>query len=75
MPGLDFSIPYNLGLSRGMRSFKGLEEIFKLNNICGNKIREVYLSGPQEYFASGRIVPKMSGGEFIDIVDRIHKEL
>jgi collagenase-like PrtC family protease len=74
MAGLEFSIPYNSGLSGGEHSSEGLEEIFRLNKLSDNSVREIYLSGPQEYFASGRIMPKMSGSEFVNIIGKIHKE-
>jgi collagenase-like PrtC family protease len=67
MSNLEFSVPYN-------NDPRTLEEVIKLNGLRENSIREVYLSGPQEYSGSGREVPEIKFDEFIGIVDRIHKE-
>ena len=67
MENLEFSVPYN-------NDPETLEELFKLKRLGNNKIAEVYLSGPQEYSGSGRIVPEIDINEFIELVDRIHKE-
>jgi collagenase-like PrtC family protease len=67
MAGLEFSVPYN-------NDPETLTELFKLKELNGNHIREVYLSGPQQYFAAGRIVEEMDEVKFVSIVDRIHKE-
>ena len=74
MAGFEFSVPYNAGLPGTPHGPEALEEVFKLKKISNNKIREIYLSGPQEYSGSGRINPKINLDEFIGIVDRIHKE-
>ena len=74
MTGLDFSIPYNAGLPEAPHGAEVLEEVFKLKKVSNNRIREIYLSGPQEYSGSGRITPEINLNEFIGIVDRIHKE-
>jgi len=63
---LNFSVPYNNDLET-------LEELFRLNKLGNNKIAEVYLSGPQEYSGSGRIIPEINMDEFIKVVDKIHK--
>ena len=67
MANFEFSAPYNEDLET-------LDEIFKLKELNGNIITEVYLSGPQEYSGSGRLMPKLAMDRFIEIVDKIHKE-
>lgn len=67
MAGLEFSTPYN-------GDPETLEEIFKLKRLGKNRIREIYLSGPQEHSGSGRIVSEINFDEFTDVVDKIHKE-
>jgi collagenase-like PrtC family protease len=64
---LEFSVPYN-------NDPETLAEIFKYKELNGNRIREIYLSGPQEFAGSGRIAPEMNFEQFAGIVDRIHKE-
>jgi len=64
---LEFSVPYNNDPGT-------LPEIFRLKTLNGNRIREIYLSGPQEYSGSGRIAPEMEFSEFADVVDSIHRE-
>jgi len=67
MVGLEFSAPYN-------GDPETLEEVFRLKRLGGNRIREIYLSGPQEYSGSGRVKDKTSLGQFLEIVDKIHKK-
>ena len=67
MSTLDFSVPYN-------NDPESLKEIFKWKECNGNRIREIYLSGPQEYAGSGRISPEQSFDEFADAVKKIHQE-
>jgi collagenase-like PrtC family protease len=67
MGNLEFSVPYN-------NDPDTLSEILKLKEQNGNSIREIYLSGPQEYSGAGRIAPEMEFREFVNIVDRIHHE-
>ncbi|MFC1846460.1 hypothetical protein ACFLYS_00165 [Chloroflexota bacterium] len=67
MQNLEFSAPYN-------DDPETLEELFKLNKLNKNKIREIYLSGPQKYFGSHRITPEMDINGLIKIVARIHEE-
>jgi len=67
MNPLEFSIPYN-------NDPETLPEIFRMKEQNGNRIREIYLSGPQEYSGSGRIAPEMDFSEFVHIVDSIHRE-
>ena len=50
MGNLEFSVPYN-------NDPETLAEIFRFKEHKGNRIREIYLSGPQEYSGSGRIAP------------------
>jgi collagenase-like PrtC family protease len=67
MGALEFSVPYNNDPAT-------LTEIFKFKEHNGNRIREVYLSGPEEYAGSGRISPAQTFEEFADAVNRIHEE-
>jgi collagenase-like PrtC family protease len=67
MGQLEFSVPYN-------NDPETLSEIFQLKERNGNRIREIYLSGPQEYSGAGRIVPEMDLSEFSSIVDKIHNQ-
>jgi hypothetical protein len=48
MSTLDFSVPYN-------NDPETLTEIFKWKECNENRIKEMYLSGPQQYAGSGRI--------------------
>jgi collagenase-like PrtC family protease len=67
MANLGFSVPFN-------DEIETLEEIFKIKKLGDNSIKEVYLSGPQEYSGSGRAVRKLSLKQFTEIVDKIHSE-
>jgi collagenase-like PrtC family protease len=67
MGNLEFSVPYNNDPGT-------LTEIFKWKEHNGNRIREIYLSGPQEFAGSGRISPALEFKEFADAVQRIHRE-
>ncbi|MDR0310250.1 MAG: hypothetical protein LBJ21_01555 [Acidobacteriota bacterium] len=67
MSGLDFSIPYN-------NDPENLSEIFRLKEHNGNRIREIYLSGPQEFSGAGRIAPELSFDEFARIARSIHDQ-
>jgi collagenase-like PrtC family protease len=67
MGQLEFSVPYN-------NNPETLTEIFRLKSHNNNRIREVYLSGPQEYSGSGRIAPELDFSEFASVVDKIHVE-
>lgn len=67
MSDLEFSVPYN-------NDPETLTEIFKWKECNGNHIREIYLSGPQEYAGSGRISREQSFDDFADAVNRIHQE-
>ncbi len=66
MEALEFSIPYN-------NDPETLTEAFQLKALNQNSIVEVYLSGPQTYAGSGRIVPEMDMAAFTGTVDRIHR--
>ncbi|MDD4924195.1 MAG: U32 family peptidase [Dehalococcoidales bacterium] len=65
MANLQFSVPYNMNA-------KTLAEYSRMNECGGNKITEVYLSGPQEFSASGRAMGKLDTDSFLLIVKRIH---
>ncbi len=67
MGNLEFSVPYN-------NDPETLDGIFRFKEHNGNHIREIYLSGPQEYAGSGRIAPEMDFGAFADVANRIHRE-
>ena len=60
---LEFSVPYN-------NDPETLAEIFLLRERNGNRIREIYLSGPQEFAGSGRIAPKLDFAEFAGVARR-----
>lgn len=64
---LEFSVPYN-------NDPETLSEIFRLGVAHGNRIREVYLSGPQTHAGAGRIAPEMAFEQFTAVVARIHRE-
>ncbi len=67
MDTLNFSVPYN-------SDPETLTEIFRLNKQGRNRIKEIYLAGPQEYSGSGRICPEINATEFAEVVNRIHHE-
>ena len=67
MGQLEFSVPYN-------NNPETLADIFRLKSHNGNRIKEVYMSGPQEFSGSGRIAPEMDFGGFASVVDQVHKE-
>lgn len=67
MGALDFSVPYN-------SDKETLREIFRLNKSSKNRVREIYLSGPQRYSGSGRVAPEININELIDVVHEIHSE-
>jgi collagenase-like PrtC family protease len=67
MDNLEFSVPYN-------ENIDCLEEISGLKNYNNNKITEIYLSGPQEYSASGRIMDMLDIDNFLSTVKRIHSK-
>ncbi len=67
MGQLEFSVPYNNDPAT-------LPEIFRFKAHNENRIREIYLSGPQEYSGSGRIAPELGFDEFAGIVSKIHGE-
>jgi collagenase-like PrtC family protease len=67
MEPLELSVPYNNDPGT-------LAEIFRLKEQKPNRIREIYLSGPQEYSGSGRIAPELNFRKFAEIADQIHNE-
>ena len=68
MATLEFSVPYNNDEP------EILPELFRLKRLGSNRIKEIYLCGPQEYFGSGRITSEINFDEFAEIVDKIHNE-
>ncbi len=67
MANIEFSAPYN-------EDAESLQEILKLKKLGNNSIREIYLSGPQKYAASGRAMDELRLDVFLDTVDKIHSE-
>jgi collagenase-like PrtC family protease len=67
MDCLEFSVPYN-------NDRETLSEILKYKTLNGNRIREIYLSGPQDFSGSGRIAPGMTFEQFATVVDKIRAE-
>ena len=67
MTALEFSVPYN-------EDAESLGKIFELKKLGDNRITEIFLSGPQEYSASGRVMDELGLDLFMDTVDRIHRE-
>ena len=67
MPNLEFEVPYN-------NDPETLDEILKLKEHNGNRIREVYMSAPKEYSGSGRVMPEVKAEQLIQIVDKVHRE-
>jgi collagenase-like PrtC family protease len=63
---VEFSVPYN-------NDPEALREILSLKQVGENRIREIYLSGPQEYAGSGRITAELSMSQFADVVRQIHE--
>jgi collagenase-like PrtC family protease len=64
---MQFSLPYN-------NDPETLAGIFALRNFGGSKISELYLSGPQEYSGSGRIVSSINVSDFVKTIDAIHEQ-
>ncbi len=67
MPNLEFEVPYN-------NDPETLEEVLKLKELNGNRIREVYMNAPQQFSGSGRVMPDTSVEQVVNIVDRIHQK-
>ncbi len=65
MATLEFSAPFNNDLQT-------LDELLALKQVGENRIREIYLAGPQEYSGACRIIEEVSLAQFLEIVDRIH---
>ncbi len=61
-----FSVPYN-------NDFSLLEKLTEIKNLNGNRIEEIYLSGPQEYFGSGREMPAISIDKITKIIKSCHE--
>ena len=61
MSALEFSAPYN-------NDPETLEAIFTFKDHAGNRIREIYLSGPQEFAGSGRVTEALSLERFLEIL-------
>ncbi|MCJ7769349.1 MAG: U32 family peptidase, partial [Dehalococcoidales bacterium] len=67
MDNLEFSVPFN-------QDTETLREIVNLKSWGGNRIREIYLSGPQEYSGSGRVASRINLDQTIELINQIHKE-
>jgi collagenase-like PrtC family protease len=65
MAGLEFSVPYNTDPLT-------LDKMLALDGRNGNRIKEVYLSGPQECSGSGRLTPELPFEAFAEAVGKIH---
>ncbi|ODS42918.1 MAG: hypothetical protein MSIBF_06565 [Candidatus Altiarchaeales archaeon IMC4] len=65
MPNFKFSVPYNN--NQGL-----LNRISDVRGSDGNGVQEIYLSGPPEYLASGRIMPRLDIEGFTSILGKIH---
>ncbi|MFZ7132818.1 MAG: hypothetical protein ACOWWR_10710 [Eubacteriales bacterium] len=65
MEYLEFSVPYN-------EDSRSLDDIFNLKNHGGNRITEIYLSGPQEYSASGRVMDQLGIEAFFNTIKKIN---
>ena len=59
MENLEFSVPFNCDP-------KTLKEIFRLNRLGKNRIREIYLAGPRQYSGSGRETPELTRGRNLE---------
>ncbi|NOQ55523.1 MAG: hypothetical protein GQ477_01815 [Nanohaloarchaea archaeon] len=66
MSNLRFSVPYN-------NNYSLLNKLSEIKDLSRNKIEEVYLAGPQEYFGSGRVTPKYELVDFIDVIKFCHE--
>lgn len=62
---MEFSVPYN-----GDRAL--LPQLFELKEHNGNRIREIFLSGPREYGSSGRVAHNGDHEQFAETVQEIH---
>lgn len=67
MANLEFEVPYN-------NDPVTLEDVLKLKELNGHRIREVYLNVPQEYSGSGRVMPEVKTEQVASVVDRVHRE-
>ena len=62
---MEFSVPYNGDVNL-------IPQLAALRDCNGARIREVFLSGPQEHSASGRIAHNGNIVQFADVVEKIH---
>ena len=65
MPGFEFSVPYN-------GDMQTVPELLALQGTGGNRIRELFLSGPADFAGSGRVAPGITLEDFGDICDIVH---
>jgi collagenase-like PrtC family protease len=67
MPGLEFSLPYN-------SDAETLKNQLRMKDRNGNRVREIYLSVPNEIAGSGRAGQKgmLSMEDFLAVVENIH---
>ena len=66
MAELEFSVPYNNDPTI-------LNSIFDIKDLNNNKITEIFLSGPQEYFGSGRVTSDLKLNDLKKTIDNIHR--
>ncbi|MBN2094950.1 MAG: U32 family peptidase [Candidatus Aenigmarchaeota archaeon] len=67
MPDFRFSVPYNNDPTL-------LKKLVGLQNINGNRIEGIYLSGPREIYSSGRTVSEISLRELMKVIRFCHKK-
>ncbi|MBN2094938.1 MAG: U32 family peptidase [Candidatus Aenigmarchaeota archaeon] len=64
---MKFSVPYN-------NDFSLLEELARIKEINGNRIEEIYFSGPQDHCGSGRVMDKTTPKDIAKVTEFCHKE-
>ena len=63
---MEFSVPYNGDIDL-------IPQLAELKEHNGHRIREIFLSGPQENGASGRIANNGDADQFMETVDLMHE--
>jgi collagenase-like PrtC family protease len=67
MANFIFSVPCGDDLST-------MDEMVKLAKVSKNRIKEVYLSGPQIYSGAGRLMKNIGMKDHVEVVDKIHEK-
>jgi hypothetical protein len=70
---LELSVPYTGDSAPYPGANEILQDMIEFNNLSGNCINEIYLSGPQSFSGSGRVTSEIDDDEFVNIIDRLHK--